>query len=70
MIEMIFAFAGVMLMVAIMSIGIIFGRQPIQGSCGGIGADGTLQPCTQCGSTSDGCTEAKQGRAPAELPVD
>lgn len=70
MIEMIFAFAGILLMIAIMSVGIVFGRQPIRGSCGGIGADGNVQPCMQCGRTLGDCADDQGARTPTRLSAD
>jgi|TARA_B110000495_G_scaffold53701_1_gene45056 hypothetical protein len=35
-----------------LSIGVIFNDKPIQGSCGGIGADET---CTICGGDTEKC---------------
>ena len=34
------------------SIGVIFNNKPIQGSCGGIGAD---ESCTICGGATEKC---------------
>lgn len=35
---LLFAFAGLLLVVVAMSVGVLMGRKPISGSCGGIGA--------------------------------
>lgn len=53
---------------ALMSVGVLFGRKPIQGSCGGIGAalNDDNYECEFCGGDADKCetlTAAEQGRA-------
>ena len=42
----------VLTIITLMSLGIIFGRQPIKGSCGGIKALGANAECELCGDTS------------------
>ncbi|TNE93444.1 MAG: (Na+)-NQR maturation NqrM, partial [Gammaproteobacteria bacterium] len=44
--------AIVILLVAGMSIGVIFGRKPISGTCGGIGALGIDASCEICGGNT------------------
>jgi len=45
-----------LVVVVIMSVGVIFGKKPIQGSCGGIGnlmqEEGVEYVCDMCGSTN------------------
>ena len=45
------------LVIAAMAIGVIMGRQPIKGSCGGIGALGIDQACEICGGDPKRCDE-------------
>lgn len=40
-----------------MAIGVIMGREPIKGSCGGIGALGINQNCEICGGDPQRCDE-------------
>ena len=59
----------VVLLVAAMSIGVILGRKPISGTCGGIGALGISQSCDICGGNTPKCEEehgllAKEARQP------
>ncbi|MBC7184973.1 MAG: (Na+)-NQR maturation NqrM [Marinobacter sp.] len=53
----------VVLLVAGMSIGVIFGRKPISGTCGGIGALGINQSCDICGGNTQKCEEENQRQA-------
>jgi hypothetical protein len=45
------------LLVAAMSVGVIFGRKPITGTCGGLGAAGITGPCEICGGDTSKCEE-------------
>ena len=45
-------FMGIM---AAMAVGVIFGRAPIKGSCGGLGAVGIDQECKICGGDPQRC---------------
>ena len=53
------------LLVAAMSVGVIFGRKPISGTCGGLGAAGITGPCEICGGDTSKCEE-NTGSAEAE----
>ena len=43
------------LIMTAMSVGVIFGRAPIKGSCGGLGAVGIYQDCEICGGDPQRC---------------
>jgi hypothetical protein len=45
------------LVIAGMAIGVIMGRQPIKGSCGGMGALGIDTSCELCGGDPRRCDE-------------
>ena len=45
------------LVLAIMAVGVIMGREPIKGSCGGMGALGIDQACDICGGDPQRCDE-------------
>ncbi|MGD8417057.1 MAG: (Na+)-NQR maturation NqrM [Pseudomonadales bacterium] len=49
------AFLIMLLMVAGMAIGVLFGRKPISGSCGGMKALGMDTSCEVCGGNPDRC---------------
>ncbi len=53
----IFAFLFFLLVVAGMAIGVIFRKQPIKGSCGGMGALGLDTTCDICGGNPTACDE-------------
>ena len=44
-------------LVSMMAIGVIFGRKPISGSCGGMKALGLDVECEICGGNPDVCKE-------------
>ncbi len=49
-------FVLMLLLVAGMAIGVMFGRKPISGSCGGIGATGVSKgSCDFCGGDPNKC---------------
>ena len=53
------------LILAAMAVGVIAGREPIKGSCGGIGALGIDQSCEICGGDPQRCET--ETRSPADV---
>ena len=53
-------FLVMVLVVAGMAIGVIFGRKPIAGSCGGIAALGIEKECSICGGSREKCEEVNR----------
>ncbi len=51
------AFVIMLLLVAGMAIGVLFGRRPIAGSCGGMKALGMDVECEICGGDRSRCAE-------------
>ena len=51
------SFVVMALVVAAMAIGVILGREPIKGSCGGMGALGIDTACDICGGDPKRCDE-------------
>jgi hypothetical protein len=45
------------LVIAGMAVGVIAGREPIKGSCGGVGALGIDSKCELCGGSPQRCDE-------------
>lgn len=53
--EVLLVFALMMIVVLLMAIGVIFGRKPIAGSCGGMAAVGMESECDVCGGDKSRC---------------
>ena len=51
------------LVIAGMAIGVIMGREPIKGSCGGMGALGVDTTCDICGGDPQRCEEETRDSA-------
>lgn len=49
------SFVAFALIMAAMAVGVIAGREPIKGSCGGVGALGIDQKCDLCGGDPVRC---------------
>ncbi|MDO6681137.1 MULTISPECIES: (Na+)-NQR maturation NqrM [unclassified Oceanobacter] len=52
---MLVAFAVMLLIVAAMAVGVLMGRKPISGSCGGMAAIGMESACDVCGGDKKKC---------------
>lgn len=64
MLTIVLAFALMLLLVAGMSVGVLMGRKPISGSCGGMSSLGMEVACDICGGDKGKCEEeAKNGAA-------
>lgn len=55
-------FLTMLLVVAAMAVGVIFGRKPIAGSCGGIAALGIEKECSICGGNRQKCEEVNRDK--------
>ncbi len=51
----IIVFVLMLTVIALMSVGVVAGRKPISGSCGGIGAVGIDPTCKICGGNPNKC---------------
>ncbi len=60
----------VVLLVAAMSVGVIFGRKPISGTCGGIGALGISSSCDICGGSTQKCEDNRKASDDADVPAE
>ena len=63
MLELALAFTVLALIMAGMAIGVIMGKKPLKGSCGGVGAalGETDYTCDLCGDDPNKCDEINQG---------
>ena len=64
------AFFVMLTLVVAMSVGVIFGRQPIAGSCGGMKALGMEMECEVCGGDPQMCEKSPFLMAPADDSAD
>ena len=55
MIEFLITFLVFLFVIVIMAVGVLRGRPPIAGSCGGLGAMGVDGACEICGGNPDKC---------------
>ncbi len=53
-------FLFMLLVVGMMAIGVIMGRKPIAGSCGGIANLGIEKECSICGGSREKCEEVNR----------
>ena len=61
------AFLLMLVLVAGMAVGVLFGRKPISGSCGGMKALGMGVSCEICGGDPDLCETPDDRSAPSAL---
>ena len=57
MFEMLIIFLILMLIVAAMSVGVLFGKKPISGTCGGLANLEPGRECELCGGNPSNCVE-------------
>ena len=64
-------FVVLLTLVSLMAIGVLLGRKPISGSCGGMSAIGMEKACDVCGGDKAKCdTEVKEAEKVAESKGD
>jgi len=57
MYEMVLIFLVLMTVIAVMSVGVLFGKKPITGSCGGLANLEPGRECELCGGNPSKCVE-------------
>ena len=62
MIEFVLAFLVLLMVVAAMSIGVLYGKEPISGSCGGLNNLGVDGACEICGGEPSRCKQESLNR--------
>lgn len=55
MMTVVLTFVILLMVVAVMAVGVLFGRKPIKGSCGGMAALGMKESCDICGGDQQRC---------------
>lgn len=59
-------FAFMLLIMFAMAVGVIMGRRPIAGSCGGLNRLGMKESCEVCGGKDEVCEEENRQRNSSE----
>ncbi|MBR7889184.1 (Na+)-NQR maturation NqrM [Marinomonas sp. A79] len=67
MLTVVLAFALMLLLVAAMAVGVLMGRKPISGSCGGMSSLGMEVACDICGGDKGKCDEETKKGALAKV---
>lgn len=67
MIEALLAFLVMLIVVGGMAVGVMAGRKPIAGSCGGLAALGVDGECEICGGNPAACDSADAGETASKL---
>ena len=57
MYELVLIFLVLMAVIAVMSVGVLFGKKPITGSCGGLANLEPGRKCELCGGNPSKCVE-------------
>ncbi len=57
MYEMVLIFLVLIAVIAVMSVGVLFGKKPITGSCGGLANLEPGRECELCGGNPSKCVE-------------
>ncbi|AWY00409.1 ApbE family protein [Marinomonas primoryensis] len=70
MLTIVLAFALMLLLVAAMSVGVLMGRKPISGSCGGMSSLGMEVACDICGGDKGKCEKETKESAVEKVSGD
>lgn len=68
MTTLLFAFGAMLMIIGGMAVGVIFGRSPIKGSCGGMSAVGIDAECEICGGNPARCDSFEDSVEPSTSP--
>jgi len=60
MMTVLLAFGFMLFIVVAMAVGVLLGRKPIAGSCGGLSAIGMKSACDVCGGNDEVCEKENQ----------
>lgn len=70
MLTVVLAFSLMLLLVAAMAVGVLMGRKPISGSCGGMSSLGMEVACDICGGDKGKCDEETEKNSAAKVTDD
>ncbi|MCW4629954.1 MULTISPECIES: (Na+)-NQR maturation NqrM [Marinomonas] len=70
MLTIVLAFVLMLLLVTAMSVGVLMGRKPISGSCGGMSALGMEVACDICGGDKGKCEKETKKNAAEKVSDD
>jgi len=60
MTTLIITFIFMLIVVAVMAVGVMMGKKPLKGSCGGLSALGMKESCDICGGNDDACDKEQE----------
>jgi len=67
---LVIVFGAMLLFVILMAVGVLMGRKPISGSCGGMAAIGMESACDVCGGDKTKCEKESKKSATASAGAD
>lgn len=70
MMTLLVVFGAMLLVVAAMAVGVMLGRKPIAGSCGGMAAIGMDSACDVCGGDKNKCKKESEEAAKKSVGAD
>ncbi len=66
--QVLLSFVAIATVILLMSVGVLFGRKPVQGSCGGMNKLDGLSECEICGGDRVKCKQTKSKQTKENRP--